>query len=236
MSETHAVPKNVKIPDYLEATYWWAYVRPWAVKIFEREWLINLILWGQYRQLRDAALKAFGDHLSGRNLQVACVYGDLTVRLYERISTFNGSLDVVDVLNVQLNNLKQKLPADHTAGLLHMDSSNLFVPDDSYDRGLLFFLLHEQPKDIREKTINELFRVVKPGGSIIIVDFSKPHWWNPLRYIWLPILGVLEPFASDLWSHDNPIKWLPQKWAECVVEKEVLFAGLYQIVCLTRPY
>ena len=69
------------VPLYLAVHYWWAYVHPNAVKLFERQWLVNLILWGNYARLRDAALTELGDRLSGRTLQVACVYGDLTSRL-----------------------------------------------------------------------------------------------------------------------------------------------------------
>jgi SAM-dependent methyltransferase len=55
----------------------------------------------------------------------------------------------------------------------------------SYDRALIFFLLHEQPSQYRERTLSELFRVVKPGGKIIVVDYDLPRWWQPIRYIWL---------------------------------------------------
>ncbi len=34
------------VPYYLKTHYWWAYVHPRAVKLFERQWLTNLILWG----------------------------------------------------------------------------------------------------------------------------------------------------------------------------------------------
>ena len=101
----------VAVPGYLARTYWWAYVHPRAVKLFERQWLVNLILWGNFGRLRDAALDALGEKLSGRTLQIACVYGDLTNRLRSRL-TPGGSLDVVDVLRVQLDNLARKLPGD----------------------------------------------------------------------------------------------------------------------------
>ena len=44
------------IPEYLRLNYWWAYIHPAAVKLFERGWLVDLILWGNYRQLSTAAL------------------------------------------------------------------------------------------------------------------------------------------------------------------------------------
>ena len=43
------------VPRYLEQVYWWAYVHPRAVQVFEREWLVNLILFGNYGRLRDMA-------------------------------------------------------------------------------------------------------------------------------------------------------------------------------------
>src|SRR5689334_12368201 len=90
------------VPHYLTTHYWWAYVHPNAVKLFERQWLVNLILWGNYRRLRDAALADLGKGLSGSTLQVACVYGDLTARLSTDVTAASGNLDVVDVLPVQL--------------------------------------------------------------------------------------------------------------------------------------
>jgi ubiquinone/menaquinone biosynthesis C-methylase UbiE len=53
-------------------------------------------------------------------------------------------------------------------------STCLSVPDASYDRALVFFLLHEQPSHCREKTLSEVLRVVKPGGKILIVDYVMP--------------------------------------------------------------
>ena len=60
------------------------------------------------------------------------------------------------------------------------------LPDASYERVLLFFLLHEQPRRYREWTLREALRVVKPGGKIVIVDYAMPRWWHPLRYLWRP--------------------------------------------------
>jgi hypothetical protein len=51
---------------------------PKAVRFFERQWLVNLILWSNYARLRDAALMEIGEFLPGTTLQVACVYRDLT--------------------------------------------------------------------------------------------------------------------------------------------------------------
>ena len=221
------------VPLYLAAHYWWAYVHPKAVKLFERQWLVNLILWGNYAQLRDAALTELGGRLSGRTLQVACVYGDLTNRLGRQVASGGGAIDVIDVLPIQLKNLREKLATDAPVRLLAMDSTDLKLADASYDRALIFFLLHEQPHHYRERTISEALRVVKPGGKIVIVDYALPHWWNPLRYLWRPVLAWLEPFALDLWRQEI-VDWLPAPLAARKLCNESFFGGLYQKVVVTR--
>jgi ubiquinone/menaquinone biosynthesis C-methylase UbiE len=216
------------VPHYLNAYYWWAYVHPNAVRVFERQWLVNLILWGNYRRLRDAALAEFEHSFSGKTLQVACVYGDLTSRLSEEAALGNGSLDVVDVLPVQLANLRRKLPPNAPVRLVVMDAARLDMPDAQYDRALVFFLLHEQPLHYRKRTLSELQRVVKPGGKIVIIDYSLPRWWHPLRYLWRPLLARWEPFALDLWQHEIA-SWLPAGRYD-QLRKETYFGGLYQKV------
>jgi ubiquinone/menaquinone biosynthesis C-methylase UbiE len=224
--------RDTKVPKYLTMHYWWAYMHPGGIWFFERQWLVNLILWGNYERLRDAAMMELGDDLPGETLQVACVYGDLTSRLIGRIAASGGRMDVVDVLPMQLRNLRRKLPPGAPARLLEMDSADLNLPDASYDRALLFFLLHEQPGYYRERTLSEVVRVVRPGGTIVIVDYALPRWWHPLRYLWRPLLAVLEPFALDLWDREIT-HWLPVA-ARTGLRKQSFFGGLYQKVVIRR--
>lgn len=170
-------PPVARIPAYLEKTYWWAYVHPHAVKVFEREWLVNAILWGNLARLRDAAIDALGQRIEGKTLQVACVYGDFSLRLADRIKG-HGSLDVVDVLPIQLDNLRKKLPPDANVNTHLRDSSNLHFADGSYNQTILFFLLHEQPEAVRRGTLSEALRVTRPGGKIVVVDYHLPKYFT----------------------------------------------------------
>jgi ubiquinone/menaquinone biosynthesis C-methylase UbiE len=218
------------VPPYLEDVYWWAYVHPNAVQVFEREWLVNLILFNNYGRLRDAALAEMGATVHGRTLQVACVYGDLTPRLRRRLAP-DAALDVLDILPVQLENLARKLPHDDRVALLHGDSSALPCADGSYDQVLLFFLLHEQPESVRRGTLSEALRVVRPGGKVVIVDYHRPAAWHPLRPLMRLVFRRLEPFAMDLWRQGIDA-FLPA--AAPPVAKQVYFGGLYQKLVLVR--
>lgn len=218
------------VPRYLQAVYWWAYVHPRAVRVFERRWLVDAILFGHYARLRDAAIDALGP-LDGRTLQVACVYGDLTPRLQSRLPD-GGRLDVVDVLPIQLDNLREKLPHDDRVALLHADAAALPHADASCDRVLLFFLLHEMPVAVRRATLAEALRVLRPGGRLVVVDYHRPSNWHPLK---LPMRGIyhwLEPFAIDLWREELE-SFMPAGQA-VAIERRHWFGGLYQLRVFTR--
>lgn len=228
-----AGPQAAVIPGYLQQTYWWAYVHPRAVRFFERQWLVNLILWGNFGRLRDAALEALGHRISGRTLQIACVYGNFTAILLDRLAP-GASLDVVDVLPIQLENLRTKLAAKAPVALHLYDSMALGFPDATYDRAVLFFLLHEQPAAVRTRTLREALRVVKPGGKLVIVDYHRPGRWHPLRYLFEPVLRALEPYAMDLWNHEITT-WLPEGFPADHICKRYYYGGLYQELVITVP-
>ena len=221
------------IPTYLTDHYWWAYVHPKAVWFFERQWLVDAILWGNYNRLRDAALDTLGATLPGTTLQVASAYGDFTPALVERAAAGQGDVDVIDVLPIQLENLKQKLPANAPVRLTTMDSAALDFPDARFDRAVLFFLLHEMPEEWRRRTLAETLRVVRPGGRVVIVEYARPARWNPMRYLFAPILSVLEPFALEVWMHDIR-EFLPTGARIGGFERRTFFGGLYQLVSFER--
>lgn len=224
--------RTIVVPRYLEQVYWWAYVHPNAVHVFERDWLVNLILFGNYGRLRDAALAEFGAPIRGKTLQVACAYGNLTPRLRERLAG-DATLDVVDILPIQLNNLKGKMPDDQRVALIQGDSSALAHGDATFDQVLLFFLLHEQPEAVRRATLAEAMRVVKPGGKIVIVDYHRPVAWHPLKLLMTGIFRRLEPYAMDLWNHQVK-DFLPAHAQPQSIEKQTFWGGLYQKLVLVR--
>jgi len=219
------------IPDYLQNTYSWAYLHPRSFWFFEREWVVNLILWGNMKKLTNAVLEEMDLQPQSRVLQVACVYGDFSSRLAKHLGKTKSTLSVVDVAPIQIQNVKKKLKGLDNVSIHHQDSTKLLFPDNSLDETVVFFLLHEQPEDARRKTIAEAIRVTRPGGRVIFVDYHGPKHFNPMRYVMMPILATLEPFAMDLWRKELP-EYMPANIKQEQILSEFYFGDLYQKVVI----
>ena len=220
------------IPDYLQDTYWWAYLHPKSFYFFEREWVVNLILWGNMKKLTHAVLDEMDLPPQSRVLQVACVYGDFSNRLATRLGEMQAQLNVVDVAPIQIDNIRKKLKDHDNVAIHHQDSTCMSFPDDSFEETVVFFLLHEQPEDVRRKTVEHAVRVTRPGGKIIFVDNHGPKKRNPMRYVMKPILTWLEPFAMDMWRDELPT-YLPESISPQQVTSEFYFGGLYQKIVVS---
>lgn len=220
------------IPAYLRDFYAWAYIKPGAVRLFEHQSIINLILFGNYARLRQAALDALGTTVSGRALQVACAYGDLTESLQRRLNP-DATLDVVDIVPIQLESLARHLKPDARITLRQADSTSLPYVHAHFDQVLLYFLLHEQPDEVRHQTLVEALRVLKPGGQLVIVDYARPSWWHPLRPLMALVFAWLEPFAQRFCELGLE-SFLPNHGQFELRHRSCFFGGLYQLWVLTR--
>ena len=219
-----AVPE---IPDYLQDTYYWAYINPRNVKLLDREIVVRTILWQQHRRLQRTAFVEIEPRK--RVLQSACVYGSFSANLSEHLGP-DGTLDVFDVAEIQVVNTRRKLAAYpnamvHWGNVLHMDL-------DPFDAVCCYFLLHELPDVHKREAVNLFLDKLVPGGKAIFVDYHKPRWWHPLKPITSFVFDTLEPYAKGLWRSE--IRELADRPEQYTWRKETLFGGLFQKVVATR--
>lgn len=235
-----------KIPQYLVDVYNYFYIQPMSIYVLDRPSIVEGILWGNFSMLRDNALNELASNdgssessaIEGRTLQVACVYGDFTETLYRRCAS---TLDVVDVVPNQLTNLQRKLDLNKSIDQKNItlscsnaeDLSELY-DDNTFDQVVLFFLLHEMPADVRKNVLSEVFRTLKPGKKIVIVDYHKPTNLF-FKGVLSMVFDTFEPFAKDLWHHEIK-EYLPASADDrsINIEKETFFYNLYQKVVITK--
>ena len=67
------------------------------------------------------------------------------------------------------------------------DCLSLDFPDNSFDLITISFGLRNLAD--REQGLREMYRVLKPGGRLIVLEFSQPFFWfRPLYYFYLRLI------------------------------------------------
>jgi ubiquinone/menaquinone biosynthesis C-methylase UbiE len=55
------------------------------------------------------------------------------------------------------------------------DATHLRFEENSFDVSCISFAMHDMPPRIREKVLQEMVRVTRPNGGIVIVDYDLPR-------------------------------------------------------------
>ena len=190
------------VPEYLARYYWWAYLWDKSIWFFDHQPIINAILFGQYDKLLNKTLAHIERKSGAKLLQLTCVYGKLTPSLLHHTDNEVHLCDVA-VGQLELARGKTTEVADR-CHLARMNAESLGYANEAFDQVILFFLFHELPPQARQHVYDEIARVLKPGGSVLITEYgSTPHchWlyrFRPFRFV----LGHLEPFLPGFWQED----------------------------------
>ncbi|GIV96936.1 MAG: hypothetical protein KatS3mg057_1593 [Herpetosiphonaceae bacterium] len=74
----------------------------------------------------------------------------------------------------------------------------LSFPDASFDVIFSSLMMHHLPGDLKRRGLEEMRRVLKPGGRLVIVDFRRPTNWFFKAFLALMFHGGLRQGVEDL--------------------------------------
>jgi demethylmenaquinone methyltransferase/2-methoxy-6-polyprenyl-1,4-benzoquinol methylase/phosphoethanolamine N-methyltransferase len=137
------------------------------------DFVVNIPTLGQARRLRkmtvDQALIQPGDDV----LDVGCGTGGVT--LPAKIQAQAGKVYGIDpapemVAFARKKAARKGLDIDFRVGVIEA----LPFPDASMDVVTSSMMMHHLPDDLKVRGLAEVFRVLKPGGRLLIADFMRP--------------------------------------------------------------
>ena len=133
----------------------------------------NLLILGQARRLRkmtvDLALIKPGDHV----LDVGCGTGEVTLGAKKHVK--QGAVYGIDpapemIAVARKKAARKKLDIDFRVGVIEA----LPFPDSSIDVVTSSLMMHHLPENLKMRGLAEIYRVLKPGGRLLIADFMRP--------------------------------------------------------------
>ena len=133
----------------------------------------TLLTLGQARRLRkmtvDLALIRSGDTV----LDVGCGTGEVTLaaKKYAKQGMVYGIDPAPEMIAVARKKAaRKKLDIDFRVGVIEA----LPFPDSSIDVVTSSLMMHHLPDDLKIRGLAEIYRVLKPGGRLLIADFMRP--------------------------------------------------------------
>lgn len=106
-------------------------------------------------------------------LEIGCGTGNLTSRAHRAHP--GAALTGVDPDSRALDRARRKTRNSNTVRIERGYAQALTQADQTFDRVLSSMMLHHLDHDVKAAAISEAFRVLRPGGSVHIVDVVGHH-------------------------------------------------------------
>lgn len=155
---------------------------------------------GAMRRSILPVLKKYTDG-EGRWLELACGAGSATRAV--AASFPKARLTALDLSRQYLKVARENLRDFEKVDFVQGDATKLEFREETFDAVYSVYQLHEMPRDQRELLVREAFRVLKPGGLLVLADSLQ--WDDTQELNWalerFPKI-YHEPFYAD-YIHDR---------------------------------
>lgn len=150
---------------------------------------------------RQRLVRAVRDQHPRRVLDLATGSGDVAFAIANALP---GGAEVtgMDFCQPMLDEAVRKQsesPARLSVTFCQGDGMALPLPDGRFDVVTIAFGLRNMAE--RHQCLQEMRRVLRPGGTLLVLEFSQPRWWfRPIYYVYL---RVILPRIADLVTGDR---------------------------------
>ena len=188
-------------------------------KVYNKYDLMNDIMsFGVHRRWKKNLINMMNPSKNQNLIDVACGTGDIAKLFLESINN-NAHITCVDPNEGMITKGKEKLKQYKNLNWVISSAEKLPIDSDKFDFYTISFGLRNT-KDI-DKTLKEAYRVLKPGGRFLCLEFSKIHNSN-LNFIYKNYSKIIPNIGKIIVGEKEPYEYLIQSIENFVNQDELI--------------
>ena len=159
---------------------------------------VSVLMLGRRAQLRQQTIALAHIQPGDRVLEVGCGTGDVALAASAATGP-SGTVTGIDPAPEMIGVARAKAAriaraVDFQVGVIEA----LAFPDATFDVVLSSLMMHHLPDDLKRQGLIEIARVLKPGGTVLIVDVKRPTGRLGRAMMTLMLHGGLQQGIQDL--------------------------------------
>jgi len=188
-------------------------------KVYDKYDLMNDVMsLGVHRTWKKNLINMMNPSMNQNLIDVACGTGDIA-KLFLKLVNSNSYITCVDPNQGMITKGKQKLKQYKNLNWLISSAEKLPIDDNKFDFYTISFGLRNT-KDL-DQTLKEAYRVLKPGGRFLCLEFSKIHNSN-LDYIYKTYSRLIPSIGKIIVGEKEPYEYLIQSIKNFVNQEELI--------------
>ena len=188
-------------------------------KVYNKYDLMNDVMsLGIHRAWKKNLINMMNPSINQNLIDVACGTGDVA-KLFLKSVNQNSHVTCVDPNKGMITKCKEKLKKYKNLNWVISSAENLPIESDKFDFYTISFGLRNT-KDIN-KTLKEAYRVLKPGGRFLCLEFSKIHNSN-LEFVYKTYSKIIPNIGKIIVGEKEPYEYLIQSIENFINQDELI--------------